>query len=54
MHELGTGAGFDGAAFEVTWLDGQEPSVCNLSGQDRVPAWLRDRMPDTGQDRELS
>lgn len=53
MHELGTGAGFGGAAFEVTWLDGRAPTVCNLSGQGRVPAWMRERMPDSGRVREL-
>lgn len=47
LHALGAGCGFSGRSFRVQWLDRQRASlVCNLSGQGRVPAWIRDRLPD--------
>lgn len=48
MHELGVGIGFNGAAFEVQWLDrAREPVLCNLSAQGDIPAWLRSELPDS-------
>lgn len=54
MHELGHGRGFGGAAFEVAWLDGRPPTVCNLSAQGRVPAWITHLIPDNARVRELT
>lgn len=46
-HELGTGIGFGGRAFRVTWLSAERPPLlCNLSAQGRVPARMRDQLPD--------
>lgn len=46
-HELGVGIGFGGQAFRVEWLaPDQEPTVCNLSAQGRIPVWMRDKLPD--------
>lgn len=47
VHEVGTSPGFGGRIFKVDWFDkGRVPTVCNLSGQGTVPAWLRDELPD--------
>lgn len=46
-HELGIGIGFGGRAFRVIWLSAERPGLlCNLSAQGRVPAWMRDQLPD--------
>jgi len=46
-HELGLGIGFGGGAFRVEWLaPDREPTVCNLSAQGRIPAWMRAKLPD--------
>lgn len=50
MHELGEGIGFGGRAFRIGWLTpGQEPTICNLSGQGRIPVWMRTRLPDNAR-----
>lgn len=45
-HELG-GGGFNGRAFRVDWIDtSRSPLICNLSGQGKIPVWLRPKLPD--------
>lgn len=52
-HELGEGIGFGGEAFRVVWLDAeQEPTVCNLFVQGRIPVWMRDKLPDNARSIE--
>lgn len=49
-HELGVGIGFGGRAFRVEWLaPDREPTVCNLSAQGHIPAWMRDKLPDNAR-----
>lgn len=46
-HPVGVGIGFNGQAFRIHWLDSSlAPTVCNLSAQGPIPAWMRDKMPD--------
>lgn len=46
-HPVETGHGFYGSRFLINWLDaGIAPTVCNLSEQGKVPAWLRQQLPD--------
>ncbi len=49
-HELGVGIGFGGGAFRVEWLaPDREPTVCNLSAQGRIPAWMRAKLADNAR-----
>ncbi len=52
-HELGKGIGFAGEVFRVEWLAAdQEPTVCNLFAQGRIPTWMRDELPDNARSIE--
>jgi hypothetical protein len=47
MHAISEGIGFGGRAYIVTWLDpNKPPTLCNLSAQGAVPAWMREGIPD--------
>ncbi len=49
-HPIETGIGYNGRTFRIHWLDSSlAPSVCTLSTQGRIPAWMRDQMPDNAQ-----
>lgn len=46
-HPVETGIGYNGRTFRIHWLDSRlAPSICTLSTQGRIPAWMRDKMPD--------
>ena len=46
----GEGIDFEGTAFRVEWLAvDQEPSVCNLSTQGRIPVRMRINLPDNAR-----
>lgn len=49
-HPVETGTGFGGERFLINWLNADlAPSICNLSYQGKVPAWIRAEIPDNAQ-----
>ncbi|WP_201492443.1 hypothetical protein [Rubrivivax sp. A210] len=53
-HDLGVDWGFGGTVFRVDWIDPRRPPLtCNLTGQGRIPGWLRPQYPDNATITDL-